>query len=185
MDWEKHTDENIKRETTLLKKEYLDLSDKLIFFGQISCPICKGEFPIKTIPIRIKPISKQATQSKNKELRKAFERAIRSKIAKDRDFFNKTQDLCVSVVFVMGKESRDKDLDNMSKALMDALEGNLFENDSQIAHLNLIKFKHEENEDYIIVNIRKSNFNKHEDVINKKLNHTWAGREMILLEDFL
>lgn len=162
------------------------LSAKISYLSQYHCPICKAEnqFPIKMIPIRISAISKQAMISKSK-YRKAFEKAIASKFEKEKMDFIKGEKLCILVLFVMSKTNRNKDLDNMSKALMDALEGNLFEADMDIEHLNLLKIRHDGEEDYIKINIRKTDINKHEDVLFKRMAHSWAGANFLDLKDFI
>lgn len=162
------------------------LSEKIIALSQYHCPICKAEnrFPIKMIPIRISAISKQAMVSKS-IYRKAFEKAIASKFVNNSIDFKKGEKLCVLVLFVMGKANRNKDLDNMSKALMDALEGQLFDADMDIEHLNLLKIKHDGEEDFIKINIRRTDLNKHKDVLYKKMVHGWAGAEFLDLDNFI
>ncbi|MCI4670402.1 MAG: RusA family crossover junction endodeoxyribonuclease [Bacteroidia bacterium] len=159
------------------------LSQKLMVLGQFHCPICKpDEGIVSTLPIRISAISKQAA---GKVKREAFENAISDYLK--RMGINEPLDskLCVLLFFVLGKSNKDKDLDNMSKALMDALEGTLFTNDSNVDHLNLIKTNHEGEEDFCIVNIRKSTLNEHKDVLFKEMTHSWAGQPFIDLEDFI
>ena len=176
---------------TLLRKEVIthffsqSLSTKISALSQYHCPICTGNKGVATIfNIRISAISKQAMSSRP-EYREAFERAIFKRFESKDLTYKKGDKLCVSIVFVLGCNNRDKDLDNMSKALMDALEGNLFENDMDIVHSNLIKIKTEEPEDYITVNIRETEINEHKDVLFKTMAHGWAGQEFLNLEDFI
>jgi Holliday junction resolvase RusA-like endonuclease len=162
------------------------LSHKVSQISQFHCPLCNnfGNSQILIIPIRISAISKQA-MSKKPSLRKAFEKAVQSRIKEKNRLFRKSDKICVFVTFVMGKKSKDKDLDNMSKALMDALQGSLFESDANIDHLNLIKIKHDGDEDFVKINIRKSNVNDHSDVLFPIMAHNWLGSQFLELKDFL
>jgi Holliday junction resolvase RusA-like endonuclease len=176
----------LKREEVKIPFFSQSLSSKVNLLSQYHCPICKAEnqFPIEIIPIRISAISKQAMAKKPK-YRIAFEKAISSKFKKRTIDFKKGEKLCILVVFILGKQNRNKDLDNMSKAIMDALEGKLFENDMDIEHLNLLKIRHDGDEDYVTINIRRTDLNKHRDVLFKKMAHGWAGAEFLNLEEFL
>jgi len=159
------------------------LSSKISFLSQFHCPLCKVE-DLGTIimPIRISAISKQSSLH---EIRKAFEKAVASRFEKKDIRFSKGEKLCIHTVFVLSKKNRDKDLDNMSKALMDALEGNLFENDMDIQHSSLLKIHHDEEEDYIMLNFRRTNINQHNDVMFDKLAHGWTNQKFLDLNDFM
>lgn len=162
------------------------LSDKIGSLAQYNCPFCTSDtsFPIIHIPIRIAAISKQAVAKKPK-VREAFEKAIRSRLSYYQNKFQRGEKLCVFVVFVLSKDNRDKDLDNMSKALLDALKTVLLGDDMDINHLSLLKTKHDGDEDFITVNIRKSEVNVHHDVLIKSFHHGWAGAEFLDLKQFM
>jgi Holliday junction resolvase RusA-like endonuclease len=158
-----------------------DISSKVSDLSQYHCPICRdSSFPIKIINIRIPAQSKQA-MDKNK--RKAFELAVSERIEKDFPFSPQDK-LCLHIVFVIGLNSRDKDLDNMSKALLDALKGNLFEDDLHIDHLSLLKIKYKGDDDYITINIRHSNINTLDDVLVPYAHARW-GTDVINLDDYI
>lgn len=162
----------------------ITLSDKIGLLAQYHCPLCTSNtsFPILNIPIRIAAISKQAAPTK---VRVAFEKAIRHRLAYLQGKFQRGEKLCVFIVFVLGKDNRDKDLDNMSKALLDALNTILLGDDMDIDHLSLLKTKHTGNENFIKVNIRKSVVNAHDDVLIKSFHHGWAGAEFLDLNQFM
>jgi Holliday junction resolvase RusA-like endonuclease len=161
-----------------------DIADKVGMLSQYHCPICRDSgFPFVIIPIRISPESKQAMSGVKKK-RAAFELAIREYIHKSNDKFSINDRFCLHVVFVLGCNSRDKDLDNMAKALLDALKGSLFEDDSNIDHLSLLKIRHNYEDDNIYVNIRRSNINSTDDLLAPYTHGVW-GRDKIDLDDYL
>lgn len=162
------------------------LSGKIIAVSQLCCPLCTDgkSHPIKNIPIRISPVSKQSI-SKEPERRAAFEKAIRHRLQEDKSHYPKGTKLCVHVVFVLGSKSRNKDLDNMSKALLDGLKGALFHDDMDIEHLSLVKFNWNGEEDFVTVNIRVSGLGANDDVVFASMHHGWAGAKFLDLDDFL
>lgn len=177
-----------KKETVTLPFISPDLSSKVNRLAQFHCPICSGNtsFPIRVIPIRISAISKQAV-ARTPEKRRAFEKAIAHRLGDGNPphIYQRGDKLCVHIVFVLGRRSRDKDLDNMSKALLDALKGVLFGDDLDIEHLSLLKVRWSGEEDYVVINVRKSAFSEHKDVLFNSMHHNWAGRPYLDLADFL
>jgi Holliday junction resolvase RusA-like endonuclease len=157
-----------------------ELSSKTLDVAQFHCPLCNGESLISTIPIRIPPISSQASDSNTKQ---AFKRAINQRLSETHHYGNLR--LCVHVVFIISKKRNRMDVDNMAKLFLDSLQGVILENDNQIDHLNLHKITWEGDEEHIDVNIRESNFNRYEDVLYHKFLHSWAGAEELRLEDFM
>ena len=161
-----------------------DIADKVNILSQYHCPICRDSgFPILIIPIRISPQSKQAMAAVPKK-RAAFELAVSEYIHRSKDKFAINDRFCLHIVFVLGCNSRDKDLDNMSKALLDALKGSLFGDDLNIDHLSLLKIRHGYEDDYIMVNIRRSNINSTDDLLAPYSHVVW-GRDKIDLDDYL
>jgi Holliday junction resolvase RusA-like endonuclease len=176
----------LKPEIKLLRKLFVSISEKASFLAGYHCPFCTSSFPIITIPIRISPISKQASSSKKF---KAFCEAIEYKFTtsnfdKVEKFYNNNTKLCIRITFVFKENTRDKDLDNLAKSILDATKKVLFKDDMQIDHLSLFKIKGSK-EEYIYINIRESNINSHEDVIFKTTAHGWGGQKAIELEDFM
>lgn len=153
----------------LLANKFRSIDRKLDKLSQLRCTLCTGDYsyPIKRIPFAIIPKSKQAT---NPKIKKEFEDSIKNYLKKTEQTvdYSKEDNLCVLIIFVLGKKDRDKDLDNMSKAFLDSLNNILFPDDSKIIHLNLIKIKDETMENgEIYLNVRKSNFELNKDVIFK------------------
>jgi Holliday junction resolvase RusA-like endonuclease len=185
--WQQHSIK-FKRHTVTVPNFSIDLSQKIDVISQYHCPLCgENNFPVIIIPIRISAISKQAV-SKLPKRKAAFERAIRhylrNMLGKE-EIGYKAKKLCIHIVFVLGKSNRDKDLDNMSKALLDALKGTLFDDDINIDHLSLVKFNWDGDEDFVKVNIRESKIGHHDNVLFESMNHKWAVGEFLNLEDFM
>jgi Holliday junction resolvase RusA-like endonuclease len=161
------------------------LSSKVSRLAQFHCPICatkEGLFPVYVIPIRIRPVSKQAQDSR---MRGAFERAIRFRFSDGRTQpFSAEKSICLLIVFVVHATKAQKDLDNMAKALIDAVKLVLFGDDRQIDHLNIIRIKSPE-EEYVYLNVRQTQLNEHKDVLFPRMMHSWAGAEVLNLDDFL
>ena len=157
-----------------------DLSSKISIISQFHCPLCNGEALIVTFPIRISPISYQASDSQTKQ---AFKRAIKRRLSQTHHYGKRR--LCIHIVFVIEVKRNSMDVDNMAKLFLDSLQGVILENDSQIDHLNLLKLTCESGEEYIVVNIRETTINRHEDVLYHKFLHSWAGAEELRLEDFM
>jgi Holliday junction resolvase RusA-like endonuclease len=176
----------LKRRSVLMPAFSTSLSSKVSLLSQFNCPICRtsdGLFPVEIFPIQIPPVSKQVVSQK-KGYRAAFELAIKHRFSKKEASFSKDDRLCVMIVFVTSRKRRTKDLDNMAKAMLDAVKGVLFGDDRSIDHLNLLRLVSED-EEYVYLNIRKTKINEHHDVLSKHMHHSWAGAETLNLEDFL
>lgn len=156
------------------------LSSKIIALSQFVCPLCKGDAPSVTIHIRIRPITYQASDSQR---RNAFKRAINYRLSTVHDFDNRH--LCVHITFVIGQKGIRKDVDNMAKLLLDGMQGAIFINDNQIDHLSLLKLRWDGEEEWVVVHVTDTNINQHEDVLYRKVHHSWAGAPELLLEEFM
>lgn len=162
------------------------LSSKITSLAQHHCPICtihKGGLPIHVMSIRIPPISKQAA-ARIKGRRAAFERAIKHRFAEKTAPFPEHISICLLIVFVVKATGAQKDLDNMAKALLDAIKNVLFGDDRRIDHLNILRIK-SPGEEFVHLNIRETRLNDHEDVLFPQMLHSWAGAEALNLEDFM
>jgi hypothetical protein len=67
---------------------------------------------------------------------------------------------------------------------MDSIKGIVMGDDRDVDHLNLMRLTHEGEEEYITFRISASNINNHDDVVQAKLRHSWAGAEPLKIEDF-
>jgi len=162
------------------------LSFKVSHLAQFHCPICAtkdGLYPVQVVSIRIRPVSKQAIGQKPKR-RAAFERAIRHRFRDHKTRFNPSLSICLLIVFVVKGNGVQKDLDNMAKAIVDAVKTVLFGDDRRIDHLNIIRINSPD-EEFVYLNIRPTTLNRHDDVLFPQMLHSWAGAEALDIEDFI
>ncbi|CAD5198487.1 RusA family crossover junction endodeoxyribonuclease [Pseudomonas sp. FEN] len=176
----------VKYHRTLKRVYSSSLSEKISALAQHHCSICTihdGGLPTHVISIRIPPISKQAA-AQTRGRRAAFERAIKYRFAGHLTPFPADTSICLLIVFVVKASGAQKDLDNMAKAILDAVKNVLFGDDRRIDHLNIIRIKSPD-EEFVYLNIRETRLNEHHDVLFPRMLHTWAGAQPLNLEDFL
>jgi Holliday junction resolvase RusA-like endonuclease len=167
---------------------YNDQSSKITIVSQRHCSICRiGRpeeelLPIHTFSIRTTPISRQATRS---DTFKAFKKALKAHFSQREIGLGQTGRICLSLTFVLNKRKRDRDLDNMTKALLDALASALGFNDRHVHHLDIVKLIFPDTEEYLYVGLAPSALNEHLDVINPVMHFSWVGTQRIDLADFL
>lgn len=176
----------LRRRSRLVPVFSASLSQKISCIAQFHCPLCSrsstGE-PSTTIPIRIPPISKQsAAQTRGKV--KAFEGAIAHRFQGREPPLSSSARVCLLIVFVVSHSRRKRDLDNMAKAVVDALKNVLFGDDRSVDHLNLLRIEAPD-EEYVYINIRESSLNDHSDVLLPRMLHSWGGAEALDLAKFL
>lgn len=157
-----------------------DLSSKISALAQFNCAFCHGSGPSITIPIRIKPITYQASSSRTK---RAFKKAIDHRLRNVHSFEN--SHLCVHITFVIGRKGIKRDADNMAKLLLDAMQGSIFVNDNQVDHLSLLKLRWQGDEEWVVLHVADTEINQHDDVLYQNMNHSWAGASELLLEQFM
>jgi Holliday junction resolvase RusA-like endonuclease len=114
----------------------------------------------------------------------AFERAIAHRFADHRTRFGLQDSICLTIVFVVKEKGAQKDLDNMAKAIVDATKTILFGDDRKIDHLNILRIKSPD-EEYVCLNIRKTTINQRDDVLVRRMLHSWAGAAVLNIEDFM
>ncbi|MFC0116360.1 RusA family crossover junction endodeoxyribonuclease [Pseudoalteromonas xiamenensis] len=173
---------DIYKKTEIFEKSaHITLSDKANWLSQPRCSICKPDFPIINLPIRIQPESWQAIDSIDKN---AFKNAIASRLATNIVSVPKSSRVCLSFLFVCSEQRRIRDLDNMAKLFMDSIKGIIMGDDKDVDHLNLMRMTHTEKEEYVMIKISASNLNNHSDTVLEILNHSWAGQDELHIEDF-
>lgn len=172
----------IEQVSVLVPRLSTDISSKIAMMAQYHCPMCKNDgYPTIILPIRLSPESKQVL-SKTPKKRKAFELAIKDGVRNSKDQFANGDKLCIHVVFALGKMGRDKDIDNMSKALLDGLKGDLFGDDIDIVHLSSMKINQKHSNSYIYINARRSNIDEINNVLVDGMYSKFAVKELILDE---
>jgi Holliday junction resolvase RusA-like endonuclease len=174
---------NLHRQNTIIEKVfYQSLASKVSSLSQAHCPFCTQDYPISVINIRIRPQSYQALDS---ELKNAFKKAVRSKLAAKTSSEFRSSRICIHVIFVCSKGRPEKDVDNMSKILLDSIKDVLMGDDSEIDHLSVMKIRNPDDEEFTTINIRKSRLNDEECQLSPFLHHSWGGAVMLELNDFL
>lgn len=169
------------RTTVLDVSAHITLSDKENWLAQQHCRICNPTFPISIIPVRIRPESWQAIHTINKN---AFKAAIQSRLESGHSRSIQKGRICLTLLFVCSTKRKRRDLDNMAKLFMDAIEGIVMEDDTNVDHLNLMRLTHEGNEEYVSFQISGSRLNDHCNVVYPHLRHSWAGAEPLIIENF-
>jgi Holliday junction resolvase RusA-like endonuclease len=170
------------RKPTLQNKFSPCLSSKIGSFAQHHCLLCNPSGSIHTIPIRIRPLSHQ---NKKRIKKDAFKIAIASKFADKKllaEFAGKS--LCVHILFVVNPDTTPSDIDNLAKLLNDSFIGYVYDDDSAIDHLSLMRISHTGDEEYIYVRISDTGINEHHDVLYHGMLHSWGGAPELVIEDF-
>lgn len=172
---------------------YGTYADKAGIIAQRRCHICSigrpmdEMIPIHTLSLRSTPISRQAA---GPGVFKAFKRALRAYFS-ERERNNAPIDLgptgriYMSFTFILNEHNNNKDLDSMTKALLDALAQALKFNDRHVHHLNVAKLIFAGIEEYVFVHLAPSALNEHSDVMASIMNISWPGRDRIDLADFM
>jgi Holliday junction resolvase RusA-like endonuclease len=169
-----------RRKSKLLRTYSSCMSSKVNSIAQYHCPLCIGDGPVVTIPIRVIPVSHQAAKS---EIKGAFKRAIAERLVNSHDFTSKR--LCVHLVLVLRDRSSRGDVDNFAKLLLDGMKQTIFDDDRQIDHLSVLQIRWSGSEEYACVRIKESQINQHQDVLFHSMRHSWAGAKAINLQDFI
>ncbi|MCJ2067862.1 hypothetical protein MKK75_03395 [Methylobacterium sp. J-030] len=158
-------------------------STKASLLAQRHCRLCASpDGQIHFIPIRITPVSRQAVTG---EVFKAFQAAIADWFATRTVDIPKSSPRCVAVTFVLDPTKRDRDLDNMVKALQDAVSRALDFNDKYIQHLDLAKIYIPNDEEYVYIRMQVSAINSGGDVILPVTNHRWLSSGALDLKNYM
>lgn len=160
---------------------YANLSNKVNLIWQRHCQICEVQYPVELFSIRLTPISFRT----DKKTRKAYYIAIESRFSKKAPTLFKKTKLCLSVTFVINRKRSAIDVDNMTKIFLDSLHSFVFDNDSQVEHLDTVKFMSDDNDEFILFRVMQTNINTHIDVEDKKFSHDWAGAIQLKIDDFI
>jgi len=93
--------------------------------------------------------------------------------------------LCVALTFVMADGKTKSDLENLSKNLLDALQGFAYRNDKQIDHLDLLRIHSHCAETFIAVRIAATDIDGAQDVIDAEFPLAWIGPPPVDLSKYL
>jgi len=161
---------------------YNNLSEKANILWQRSCHVCSAKTPILMFSIRVTPLSCRNQDSK---IKKAFMKAIQTKLGGTHLGAWNGKRLCLSLTFIVNNGNTEKDIDNMSKILMDAFHDIFYNNDRNVDHLDSLKIRSNNNEEFILFRLMESDINEHLDVIKVEYSHGWAGQEVLDLDDYI
>lgn len=124
------------------------ITQKASFLNQASCYTCEisSEPNGKSIccinfPIQVAPWSAQSCQS-NSEIKTAVNKELRN-----RNWLSPVADIpfCIGIVALVPRSSRRKDCDNLAKGILDAMQGIVYVNDSQIQCLTVRRLEYSGN----------------------------------------
>lgn len=174
----------------LRRRLHQSFSSKISGVAQRHCPVCHGgvettyQIPVFTRAIRIRPISKQASKA---SLIGALERAYRHTLSNRMEALKSMSAFCLALTFVLSfsGRARDRDVDNMSKATLDAFSAAVGIDDSRIHHLDALKLVVPASEEWLYLRIAPSFLNKHLDVVAPVTHHTFAVGDRLDLKDFI
>ncbi len=169
-----------RHETTRMTA-FVTLSDKGNWLAQQPCRICNSDCPINIAPVRIKPESWQSLDCIDKA---AFKDAVRGRFLASNHFKPYEGAVCLTILFVCSAQRNARDLDNMAKLLMDSIKDVIMGDDKHVDHLNLVRLKHEGEEEFVTLRIANSKLNNHDDAVLPKLRHSWEGMELLKIENF-
>jgi len=163
-----------------------NLAIKFDYIMRRPCILCMPYERVKYIKfyLHTEPVSRQVDRQG------AFKKAVQAylgRVSHDfTDFYNSR--LCVAVLFAMRSTARTADVDNMTKTLLDAMQGYAYENDRQIDHLDLIRLNSGSDDAFIGIRIAVTSIAEDVDVIWPKFDVAWvktAGVEPIDLTPYL
>jgi Holliday junction resolvase RusA-like endonuclease len=164
-----------KKADYYMRDWFINETDKHSWLLQNKCVLGKHSSWHLGFSIRIKPKSSNIT---NNKVKNEFQKLLKNdEFVKLKNNLSKGDKLYLKLICVINK-TRDKDIDNMAKITIDGLKGTLFIDDSQIDHLEVIKFKTKYFEDIISVSVNKSSINDN-NVIFRDLNMTWGSRKKL------
>ena len=112
-------------------------------------------------------------------------KAIQTKLGSDHLKEWNGKRLCLSLTFIVNNGSTEKDIDNMSKILMDAFHDVFYKNDRYVDHLDSLKIRSDSNEEFILFRLMESDINEHRDVTTVEYSHGWAGQEVLDLDEYI
>jgi Holliday junction resolvase RusA-like endonuclease len=123
----------------ILAQNYFEsLESKASWHAQRPCGSCRTEFPVQVVPVLYRAFSAQYVESR---IAKAFRAAFADQ---HRDLFEERIEgtVCVRLVFVLDDRRPARlDVDNLAKSVLDAAKGVLFGDDSDVAHLEVLKLR--------------------------------------------
>jgi Holliday junction resolvase RusA-like endonuclease len=176
-----------RKKPTLQHMLHPSLSAKANALSQRHCPVCNGlleadaQFPISNFPVRLAPESRQSLDQVNWA---AFQAAIKHWFEARTLNLGPSRHLCIAVTYALNESRNDRDLDNMTKALMDAFSRAIGFNDKDIHHLDVLKIFGDTNEEYVFIRVAPSYLYDNTTVMVPVFDGAWGVEPPLILEDF-
>jgi hypothetical protein len=161
-----------------------ETAEKVTWLQQAGCLSCLPDPGSRASAVyfglRTRPFSAQSmTATDLKTLKERISLSMNGRLAFSGDWSEAA--VCFNVVAVVGADARQKDVDNMAKGLLDSLQGHLYLNDSQIAHLSVSRLRHAGDDGFYLMAARPV-LDPLADVIDRDLRLGWGGRPEISLD---
>jgi len=150
-----------------------DLAGKFDYMMQRPCLLCLPYQRVQYIRFQLHtpPVSRQV------ERQAAFKLAVQDYLKRVNhdfsDFFDSR--LCIAVTFALKAGGQVSDVDNMTKTLLDALQGYAYRNDSQVDHLDLVRLNSGSEDSFIGVRIAVTEVASNVDAIRPEFDVVWVG----------
>jgi Holliday junction resolvase RusA-like endonuclease len=165
---------------------HADLASKAGWLASAPCVTCVGVSDITPLtvsfPIRTRPFT---SQTRNRQGFIALKGKIREYLAtRNLDLSSwKGYELCVSIVAVVPSSEKMKDVDNMVKGLLDAMQGPVYENDRLVQHLSVRRLVHDGDPSFAYYKIHLIPvLDARTDVIEQDMRVGWAGQQEIIAD---
>jgi Holliday junction resolvase RusA-like endonuclease len=126
------------------KSAHVTISGKAGWLSQQRYHVCHPDSVISVIPVRIRPESWQALEPVNKT---AFKAALAHRFSERSHIERQEGRLCLTFLFVCSASRRERDVDNMTKLLMDSIKGHVMGDDKEVDHLNVVRLVYEGDEE--------------------------------------
>jgi Holliday junction resolvase RusA-like endonuclease len=163
----------------------IDMSSKINSISHRHCRTCnptnptQSAFPIFNFTLRIRGRSRQSISSADFS---AYQLAIRSHLTSNNMSFKKFSAYCLALTFVLKSSQKDQDIDNMSKTMMDAVSRALGFDDAKVSHLDAIKLRLPDTEEYVRLRLGPSYVDTihHDDIaINELQQYFSCGPKLL------
>jgi Holliday junction resolvase RusA-like endonuclease len=178
---EEHSDTSIfyRNYPKLQQVTCVDLSSKINSLKQRYCSHCnptnskQDGFPIFNFVLRLRGRSRQSITAAEFA---AYQLAVRQHLTKHQASFRNFDHYCLALTFILNRSNKDRDVDNMSKTMMDALPRALGFDDAKITHLDALKIHISCAEEVVYLRLAPSYLDTyyHDDVAINELHHFFA-----------
>ena len=150
--------------STLIPRLPINITDKINILSQYQCPICQKYQTLTNFPIQIKPQSYQVIKN-DKKKHELYRKKVTNYLKSTKIDYRNAKSMCVHITFVLGTKEKEKDLDNMSKFILDLIKKIIIPDDSKIVHLSSIKLRSNSSVSYLYFTMKETTLTDHSDVL--------------------